>query len=173
MRCPIEAGNEKTLMVALAAGTLTPAEQETLERHIDECAGCRRLADEQKAVWSALDAWTVPTVSENFDQRLHARIAVEARRPWWKCEWDSLSHGRFSWKPVLPVAAACVALFGVFLVHNPVSLGTSRTAPAAVIQTQDAQKVDVDQVERALDDIDMLNQLDAPVTAPHSSPAGS
>jgi hypothetical protein len=42
-----------------------------------------------------------------------------------------------------------------------------------VIQTQDAQKVDVDQVERALDDIDMLNQLDAPVTVPRGSPAGS
>ncbi|MGD0619975.1 MAG: zf-HC2 domain-containing protein [Bryobacteraceae bacterium] len=173
MRCPIEAGNEKTLMVALAAGTLTPAEQETLERHIDECAGCRRLADEQKAVWSALDVWTVPMVSEDFDQRLHARIAVEARRSWWKRQWDSLSHARFSWKPVLPVAAACVALFGVFLVRNPVSLGTSQKAPTTVIQTQDAQKVDVDQVERALDDIDMLNQLDAPATAPHSSPAGS
>jgi hypothetical protein len=160
-------------MVALAAGTLTPAEQETLERHIDECAGCRRLADEQKAVWSALDVWTVPMVSEDFDQRLHARIAVAELRPWWKRQWDSLSHARFSWKPVLPVAAACVALFGVFLVHNPVSLGTSRTAPTTVIQTQDAQKVDVDQVERALDDIDMLNQLDAPATAPHSAPAGS
>jgi hypothetical protein len=73
----------------------------------------------------------------------------------------------------LPVAAACVALFGVFLVRNPVSLGTSQKAPTTVIQTQDAQKVDVDQVERALDDIDMLNQLDAPATAPHSSPAGS
>jgi anti-sigma-K factor RskA len=160
-------------MVALTAGALTPAEQETLERHIAECAECRRLADEQKVVWSALGAWTVPAVSEDFDQRLHARIAVEARRPWWKREWDSLSHARFSWKPVLPVAAACVALFGVFLAHNPVSLGTSPTAPAAVIRMQDAQKVDVDQVERALDDIDMLNQLDAPVTVPHGSSAGS
>jgi len=162
MRCPIEAGNEAETMVALAGGRLTPAQREALELHMAECAACRRLADAQNLVWSALEAWTVPAVSTDFDGRLFARIAAEKRRPWWKgpVEW-------FSWKPALPVAAACAALLGVFLLHEPVWHDSAPAAPSTMAQPADAQKVDVDQVERTLDDMDMLNQLDAP------PPAGS
>jgi anti-sigma factor RsiW len=174
MRCPIEVGNEAETMVAFATGRLTPAEQGAFELHMAECAECRRLADAQKSVWSALDAWRVPSVSEDFDHRLQARIAADERRPWWQRQWDSLSHPGlwFSWKPVLPVAAACVLLLGVFLLHNPIAVNGVPANPPAAVQTHDAQKVDVDQVERALDDIDMLNQLDVPASVPHA-PAGS
>lgn len=165
MRCPIEAGNDAE-MLAFASGGLTPAEQEAFELHMAECGECRQRAEAQKVVWSALDAWESPSVSEDFDGRLFARIAEENRRPWWRREW-------FSWKPALPVAAACAALLGVFLLHGPVLQNDSPPASPAIIQTQDAQKVDVDQVERALDDMEMLNQLDAPASPPHGSPAGS
>jgi anti-sigma factor RsiW len=166
MRCPIEVGNEAEILLAFAAGRLTPAQREAFELHMSECAECRRLADAQKSVWGALDAWNAPAVSEDFDQRLHARIVAEGRRQRWKREW-------FSWKPALPVAAACAALFAVFLLQNPVWHSNTAATPPAAIQTQDAQNVDVDQVERALDDMDMLNQLDTPVSSPHGSPAGS
>ena len=174
MRCPIEVGNEAETILAFATGRLTPGEQEAFQLHMAECAECRGLADAQMSVWSALDAWKVPSVSEDFDQKLHVRVAGDARRPWWQRQWDNISHAGvwFSWKPVLPVAAACAVLVGVFLLRNPVTPNGAPVAPAAVVQTQDAQRVDVDQVERALDDMDMLNQLDAPVTAAHA-PAGS
>ena len=134
MRCPIELGNEAETMVAFATGRLTPAEQEAFELHMAECAECRRLADAQKSVWSALDLWKAPSVSEDFDHGLHARIAEEERRGWWSRRRDRLSHAGwwFSWKPALPVAAACAALFGVLLLHNPVS--SAPAAPPAVMQ---------------------------------------
>ena len=166
MRCPIEAGNDAEILLALAAGRLTPADREAFELHMAECAECRRLADAQQSVWGALDAWKPPTVSEDFDRRLLARISADARRPWWRPEW-------FSWKPALPVAAGCAVLLCVFLLHEPAFPGSEGAVPAPVVQTQDAQKVDVDQVERALDDMDMLNQLDPPASPPHSAPAGS
>jgi anti-sigma factor RsiW len=169
MRCPIDAGNEAEMLVALATGRLTPAEQEAFELHMAGCAACRQLADAQKSVWSALDLWKVPSVSEDFDRRLHARIVAEERRPWRKRQW-----AWFSWKPALPVAAACAALFAVFLLQSPVPSNNAPAAAPVVVQTQeDAQKVDVEQVERALDDIDMLKQLDTPASSPHRSPAGS
>ena len=155
-------------MVAFATGALTPVEQEALELHMAGCAGCRELADAQKTVWSALDGWAVPAVSEDFDRRLQARIVAEERRRWWR-----LPRWEFSWKPVLPVTAACAALLAVFVLHDPLPPNNTPAAPPAVVQTQDAQKVDVDQVERALDDMDMLNQLNAPVPSPNGSRAGS
>ena len=165
MRCPIEAGNDAEMLVALAAGRLSAADQEAFELHMAECAECRRLADAQKSVWSSLEAWKTPAVSQNFDQKLMARIAADGHRRSWRPEW-------LSWRPTLPVAAGCAALCCVFLLHEPLSLTGVPAATPAVIQTQDAQKVDVDQVERALDDIDMLNQLDPPASPPHGTPAG-
>ncbi|MGA2183953.1 MAG: zf-HC2 domain-containing protein [Bryobacteraceae bacterium] len=157
MRCPIEVGNGAEILVALAAGRLTPEEQKVFELHLAECAECRRLADAQRSVWSVLDAWKSPAVSEDFDSSLFARIAAEEQRPWWRRRWG------FSWRPMLPVGAACLALVGVFLLHNPWPQTVVPAAPTTVIRTQeDAQKVDVDQVERALDDMDMLKQLDTP-----------
>jgi anti-sigma factor RsiW len=167
MRCPIEAGNDAEMLVALAAGRLTTAEQEAFELHMAGCAECRRRAEAQRSVWGALDAWTPPDVTAGFDSRLFARIAAEERLPWWRRGWS------LSWKPMLPVGAACVALMGVFLIHDPWSPAGAPAVPAAIVQTQeDAQKVDVDQVERTLDDMDMLNQLDTPASPPRA-PAGS
>jgi len=179
MRCPIEVGNEAETMVAFATGRLNPAEREAFELHMAGCAECRRLAEAQKSVWSTLDLWKVPAVAEDFDSRLRARIVAEERRPWWQRQWDSVTHpgAWFSWKPALPVAAACAALFVVFLLHAPVHNAAQRNnagaAPAAVVRIEDAQNVDVDQVERALDDMDMLNQLDTPAPSPSGARAGS
>jgi len=165
MHCPTTTGNEAEVLVAYTSGTMTPAEQEAFELHMAGCAGCRQLAAAQKTVWSALDAWTLPPVSDEFDRSLHARIAEEARLPWWKRQWGGFS---FSWKPAIPVAVACAALAGAFLLHVPAIDNAPATLPA--VQTQ---KIDADQVERALDDMDMLNQLDAPAPAPARTPEGS
>jgi len=180
MRCPIKVGNEAEVLVAYTTGTMTPAEQEAFELHMAECAGCRELAGAQKSVWGALDLWKLPPVSDEFDRKLHARIAEEARLPWWKRQWSTLSHLGFwfSWKPAIPVGVACAALVGAFVLHGPAMHPAMHNvapgaAPAAVRSQQDAQKMDVDEVERALDDMDMLKQLDAPASAPARAPQGS
>jgi hypothetical protein len=67
-------------------------------------------------------------------------------------------QGQPAWKPVLSIAAASAALALVFLVRNdmpaPVALS------ATVIDVRE-----VEQAERALEDIEMLRQLEAPVVA--------
>ena len=167
MLCPIKVGNEAELLVAYTTCAMTPAEQEAFERHMDECAGCRELAGAQKSMWGALDLWKLPDVPADFDARLRTRIAAQDRLPWWR-------RLEFSWKPAIPVGVACAALLAAFLMHSPAMHNSAPVAPpAAVVSQQDAQKVDVDQVERALDDMDMLNQLDAPSPAPARTPEGS
>src|SRR5579884_496768 len=168
MNCPV---NRADLAMRRASGALTPEEQNEFERHLTECAPCRSLAEAQQAVWDALDEWPAAPVSDDFDQRLYARIAAEEAAPWWKRLGITLPHGAFAWGPALAVAFGCVAILAVFLLQGPVIERHLAPGPTAQQKT-----IDIDQVESALDDVDMLNQLGGAVpvskTAAQSS-AGS
>src|SRR5258708_1091617 len=156
MNCPMQRG-DKEIFIAYAAGDATPEQRVAFEQHLASCAECRRMSEAQNAVWAALDAWSPAPVSENFDARLYQRIAAGARRPWWM----SWKPEVFSWRPAVPLAVACAALCGVFLINTPVfDSNSGRTRPGPSVTSQ--QKLEAEQVERALDDIDMLRQFASP-----------
>lgn len=157
MDCPMKAAGGEGVILAYAGRSLGPDETVEFERHLGECAECRRIAAAQREVWSALDGWAAPPISENFDARLFARIAGQERWNWRSRLVVSLRGIGF--RPMVPVAAACAAVMGVFLLRTPQI--PSHPAPAqAQTQAIDAQqKVEVNQVERGLDDMDMLRQL--------------
>jgi hypothetical protein len=145
-RCPLQNGNGAELVLAYCAQTLAQDECAAFERHMLACAGCRELAAAQQAVWSALDAWTPEPISSNFDEKLYQRIVVEEQSPW----WQRLFRANWSLRPAMPVAAACGVLIAAFLLRGP--------QPVPAPQSP-SQPVRMEQVERALDDIDMLKQL--------------
>lgn len=149
MECPRQNGTADELILAYVAQTLEPETQIALERHMSTCAACRELAEQQKAVWDSLEAWTPASISADFDQRLYERIAADNQTPWWR----RLAGADWSWafRPAMPVAAACAALLIAFLLKGP-SLRHDA-------QPQVQPKVSIEQVERALDDVDMLQQL--------------
>jgi anti-sigma factor RsiW len=146
MSCSVEDDGDE-LIIAYGAKTLSPEQQIELERHLKSCRRCRELAEAQRAVWSALDAWPTTVVSSNFDEKLFQRIALEEQSEW----WPRLSRARWSWRPAIPVGVACVALIGAFLLKDP----ALRLEP----QSQSRPKLQIEQVERALDDMDMLTPL--------------
>jgi hypothetical protein len=146
-RCPYESGNGAELVLAYGARTLAPDEAAAFEWHMLACATCRELAAAQQNVWSALDAWTPEPISPNFDEKLYQRILQEEQCPWWR----RLLRADWSLRPAMPVAAACGVLIAAFLLRSP----QSTLAPTSGSQP----KVRIEQVERALDDIDMLKQL--------------
>ncbi len=146
MGCPVEDDGDE-LIIAYGARTLDPEQLRELEQHLEICARCRELADAQRAVWSALEAWPTAVVSDNFDERLYRRIALERNNSGWR-SWVPSS---WSLRPAVPVFAACAALFAAFLLKDP----ALRTAPQASIQPKPA----IEKVEQALDDMDMLTQL--------------
>jgi anti-sigma factor RsiW len=146
-------------ILAYTAGSLEPEAQIHLERHLSTCEACRAVAVRQKDVWDALDAWKPSPASEGFDQKLYARISAGQNASW----LQRLRGYRWSWalRPALPVAAASAAiLLGFLLRQSPTAPVRSEAARAA------GAKVSIEQVERALDDMDMLKQMGLTTPAP-------
>lgn len=132
---------DPAVLLDYASGRLRAAEARECEEHITVCAVCREIAVVQRAVWVAMDDWSEVEVSEDFDRRLYARIAqAEHRR----------RGPRAKLWPLVPVAAAlAIATLIEWPSEPPIK----------------ADKVDIEQVEMALDDLDMLERLGA-VQAP-------
>jgi anti-sigma factor RsiW len=148
MNCPIEDRHPEVL-VAYAAGELDRENARALERHLADCAACRPVAAGQTAVWKALEAWEAPPVSPDFDRRLYRRIDEGVRLSW----WDSLTR-LFRTMPLrhaLPLTAAA----GLLLMAG---LLLYRSGPVAPVVSQ-REAVRANQVENALDDLDLLRQL--------------
>ena len=143
MECPQKKGKSGELVVDYVARALDPGSAAEFERHLQSCEPCRQLVTAQRAVWTALDDWAAEPVSSNFDAKVYRRIASESQPG----RWRAMS---WLWRPAVPVAAACAALFLALILKNP----ESAVAPQPAVQP----KVQIEQVERALDDMDMLKQ---------------
>jgi anti-sigma factor RsiW len=146
MQCP-QTNGDAELIIAYAARTLDRDTEIAFERHLQSCGTCRRLAAQQSAVWSALDELRPVPVSGNFDVRLQQRIVQEQQMGWWR----RLLRADWSWGPAMPVAAAGAVLIVAFLVKD--------SGPSAPPQQQVQPQLQIEQVESALDDMDMLKQV--------------
>jgi hypothetical protein len=146
MECPLETGRAAELIVGFHARTLDPHAAAAFERHLKVCPGCNQVSAAQQAVWSALDVWQPQPISPDFDQKLIARIAKEEGLRW----WQRIRPPAFSWRPALSVALACAALLGALLLQPPVGIP---------VPFSPQPKVQIEQVEHALDDMDMLKQI--------------
>jgi anti-sigma factor RsiW len=142
MMCPTKEKQSAEILLEYCAGTLDPDRALEFEKHAADCAECGRQVASQRALWQTLDQWAPAEISPDFDARLYARIAREEAAPLWK-KW--FVRG---WKPALVTAAAGAALVIGLFVRQPQP--PSRT-----------DMVDIDQVEHALEDLDMLTPLPA------------
>lgn len=159
MECPLRDTGGAQFIIEYGSGTLAPENELAFQRHMILCSKCREIAEAQREVWSALDAWTPAPISQTFNQRLYRRIADEERSAW----WQRLFNANWSWRPAMPVAAACAALIVAFLINNPYQ--------DQHIQIQPAPAPQIEQVERALDDMDMLKQLTVTTSGRAASPS--
>ena len=140
------------------AGTLDRTRAAELERHTRDCPDCRRLLE----VWDRLDDFHAPAISEDFDHKLYARIANEARMPWWRRVWlPTASLWRPLWRPALPLAAACAALVLALLVRNPDAQDGVKE-----VRIEQSASPEMEQVVQALDDLELLSPV-------NSDPAGA
>jgi anti-sigma factor RsiW len=140
------------------AGTLDRAREAELERHAKDCPDCRRMLE----VWDRLDEFQAPALSEDFDHRLYARIANEARMPWWRRMWlPTASLWRPLWRPVLPLAAACAVLVLGLLVRNP-----DPNEGVKQVRIEQSGSPEIEQAVQALDDLELLSPVG-------SEPAGA
>ena len=151
MNCPLENQEGPALLLGYCSGSLETDSAVQVQRHLEACSKCREFVEKQSAVWQALDVWEAPPVSSDFDRRLYQRI--EQQVSW----WEMLLR---PFRPVLqyralPIAAAAGLLIiaSVLLERQPV------VAPTPVSQTAQVDALQPDQVEHAIDEVEMLSQF--------------
>jgi len=160
MRCPIETQENAELLLSYSARRLNPEAAAILEAHMELCPACREFRDGQRALWEALDQWDARPVSADFDRRLYRKIEEQEQMSWWSRIFGPISP--MAWRPAMPVAAtACLVLVAAFISVNPGTIATP------VVDNPQAREVE--QVERALDDLEMLRQFDLVATAEDNS----
>jgi len=152
MECPSKSAESSELLIAYVEGSLDRIAERAFERHLDTCQRCREMAASQRELWAALDSWAPVQISPDFDQRLYRRLAEDRiPQPW----WQRLLSADWTWRPAMPLAAACIALIAGFMLREP-GPGPVQTV---VIQPHGPQ---IEQVESALQDLEMLNQMGLP-----------
>lgn len=150
MKCPIETRENAELLLSYSARRLDAETASMLEAHMASCSACREFRDSQTALWATLDEWEARPVSLDFDRRLYRRIEEQQQLGWWARLFGP-ARPMFL-RPALPLAAtACLLLVAGFIIDTPVR----RPAPVA----EAPQVREVEQVERTLDDMEMLRQF--------------
>lgn len=151
MNCPVETNENAEILLDYCVRKLDAETQAVLERHMQVCPACRRFQEGQQMVWSALDAWEPTPVSRHFDRHLYERIERESRRSLWGRLVQPLRP--MIARPALTVAAMGLVMIAAFLVERQ-----PRALPA-LQQNAQTEGVDAEQVERTLDDLEMLRQF--------------
>jgi anti-sigma factor RsiW len=161
MNCPIRNEETAELLLAYTARRLDASKTAILEEHMAVCQECAEFRAGQDLVWMALDAWEAPPVAQDFNRRLYQRIEADAAAPWYK---RLFTTPLAVWKPALPLAAACLLVVAGFVLDHPVA----STQPSAGPSFRVTSVAEAEQVENALDDLQLLRQLDSSAT-PSSS----
>lgn len=159
------------ILTDYCAGILDPKIAFEIDTHIAQCAECRRLVEAQRTVWEMLDAWTPLEVSPNFDARLYARIAEERAEPAWR-KWLGRVFRPATpyriWKPAVSLAAAGAVVALALVVLPPFAPTAPPVPKSAAVHMNPAhtntagqtgagsEEIDLEQVQQALDDLEML-----------------
>ena len=152
MRCPIETEENAEILLAYCARRLDPETQAMLERHMAVCPACRAFREEQGKVWEALDSWETEPISADFDRKLYQRIESERGASWWQRLASPFQPMLI--RQGLPLAAAaCLLVMAGMIAQHP-------QEPATPVHTVvRAETVPAEQVERTLDDIELLRDF--------------
>ncbi|MEQ1885126.1 MAG: hypothetical protein ABL967_08695 [Bryobacteraceae bacterium] len=146
MNCPIQKKQGEEILLDYCSGRLHPDRTAEVEAHAKICTECSQWIANQSAVWSALDDFAAPAVSPEFQARVYQQLEAEPSGGSWKHLWLS------AWKPTLAAAAVAAALVvGVMIRTVPVPEPSKKAS---------IESVDMDQVENALDDLDLLTPGD-------------
>jgi anti-sigma factor RsiW len=149
--CPTE-----DVLLDYVAGKLGPEQTLRFEEHAATCASCAALQNAQVATWRELEAWKPEPVSEGFNRELWRRIDADAAAG---SRGLAVALRLNLWKRIAPLAVAMAALVAAFVLDHPGKPTVLRhaTTTAAIVVTAS----DADQLERALDDIQLLHEVDS------------
>lgn len=167
MNCPVQKSENAELVLDYFARQLAPEIQADLDRHIEGCPDCREVFAAQRAVWNALDLLEEDTaavrVSEEFDWNLKQKIAQEDKSGWMTRTWNRwFSSEPIAWRPVHSMGMAMAVLVLSAAVLVPWN-ATERQAVNSAANGNDEQFItaEVERIETALEDLEMLSVLNS------------
>lgn len=155
---------------------LRPVLLRELLRHQQECAECRRLAEEQGRLLQVLDAWQLdPGFGAGFEERLEKRILnLQRERPDWRSALGAWHTGAARWlRPLYaPLAGAAVAAALLLTAGSLFRTPSAPTPPPTVASAQpDTLVRDLQALDRDSDllaNFDFLNASGGANTVPLS-----
>jgi hypothetical protein len=169
MNCLLETREETQVLLDYCAHALSAERVAFVETHIKSCSRCQEFTASQQALSEALELWQAPPVSQDFNRRLYQRIDAGSARPaWWSALVSHVLVPHVLVRPFHPVwfrrglpfaAAACLLVSAGVLLERPVS---SVSAPKDMAQVESVQP---EQVEQALDTMDLLSEFSRHVRA--------
>jgi hypothetical protein len=154
--------NREERLLDYVSGSLEAQDAVLFEKHLESCSACSEFVKGQKSVWETLDVFEAAPISADFDRRLYQRIA---QRSWW--DRVVAAAGAPFRAPALlhqglPLVAAAAILVAAVIVWE-------RPAPAPAMKptaiSAEAETLQPDQVQRALDDMEMLREFNHAVVA--------
>jgi len=157
MECPAREREKAAVLMEYCARKLDPQSAAVVERHVAQCGACQDWIRAQQAVGAALDGWKAAPVSSDFDRKLYQRIEQEERPGRWGGLFRPLRG--LSLGPALSLALASVVLLAAILIRP------APPQPAPLPQQAQVESLDADRLERALDDVEMLRQLNVASSA--------
>lgn len=150
--------NREEKLLDYVSGSLESREAALFEKHLEICVSCREFVAGQKAVWESLDLFEPAPVSGDFNRRLYARIAQTS---WWDRLVASVkspfrSPGLI--RQGLPLAAAAALIAAAIVVWDRPTPAPTPSSRRATLSAE-AQSLQPEKIQRALDDMEMLRQF--------------
>ena len=153
MKCPMENREGEGLLLDYVSGALDTLQAKPFEQHMQVCPACSELVKRQKAVWGALDVFQPAPISADFDRRLYRHIEQVS---WWNRVIDAFRSPVLTQRGLPIVAAAAALAIAGFVWERP---SPNLVKPQSPLSAE-MDTIQPDQVQHALDDMEMLREFD-------------
>ena len=159
--CPKAIRGGEATLVAFVAGKVRGPDGARLRAHLEDCERCRDYVEGQRAIWQLLDDWQPELQNTNFNSDFASRLAHLPPEPWF-VEIGRRVAARML-KPAFTFSAIAAVLAVSVYVRNPfVASGHTQFVPRTVASAPRViSPVEAEQVDRAIDDMQLLHQLDS------------
>lgn len=140
------------------------AEHQAFLAYLEKSPECRAMHEKQQAVWKALELWEPMEPSAGFDRGVYERIERSPAKFWdvrgwlsWPAEWLGAA------RPSLAAGLAALLLIAGAIVICQPRRGANQVAAQ---QRPRIETESIEQIDQALDDIEMLVDFEALVLEP-------
>lgn len=151
MICPIKSKENIEWLLDYSAGRLDRERAGAVAHHVESCLDCARFVEGQEMVWNALGQWEPAPICSDFDRSLYRMIDRKEHRLWISRWFQPLQP---LWRPAVPVAAACLLIVVGLVLRTP------DTALNPIHSQTRVEAIEAEQVERTLDDMQMLREME-------------